>query len=112
MFFAFLIGAALIAVGIGALSGGGWATAGAVVLVVIGAKLLLMGLMFGFFGRRFRTMRRAGWSSEDGSGRGPWPCGRHRGSDAMRARMEAWHEMAHAGADSDTGSRDDDVTAE
>jgi hypothetical protein len=112
MFFALLIGAGLVAVGIGALGGGGWATAGAIVLLVIGAKLLLMALMFGFFGRRFRRMRRNGWDAESSGRYGPWPCGRRHGSESMRSRMEEWHEMAHAGVESDGGSPDDDVTAE
>ena len=109
MFFALLIGAALVAVGIGALGGGGWATAGAVVLLIIGGKLLFMALMFAFFGRRFRAMRRAGRDPEVDAHFGPWPCGR-RGD--RRARLEEWRRMTNAGAESDGGSPGDVATAE
>ncbi len=101
MFFMILLGLGLIAVGIGATFGGSWATVGAVVLLAIGLKVLFMSLAFGFFGRRARAKWHRNMGPE-GEGRyGPWPCGRH--SETMRSRMNEWHEMAHAGAEPDTG---------
>ena len=110
MIFLFLLGIGLVALGVGSLAGGGWATVGAVVLLVLGAKLLFGAIMFRFFGRRLRAGR---WHWAPGvAGRyGRWPCG--RGSESIRTRMDAWHEMAHAGVETDAGSADqDDATAE
>lgn len=114
MFFLFLLGAGLIAVGIGATFGGAWATVGAVVLLAIGLKLLFMILVFGVFRRRARKTwhkkgwgsdenRRAwheGWDSDDEDRYGPWPCGRR-----FRGRMGDWHDRARDGreAGSTTG---------
>ena len=110
MFIVFLLGIALVAVGVGATFGGGWATVGAVVLLAIGLKVLFMAVMFGFVGRRFRAMRRQGWTPDEGGRKGPWPCGRH--SDTIHTRMHEWHEMAHAGADTEGGTADSgDATA-
>jgi hypothetical protein len=94
VFFVILLGIALVAIGITATLGGAWATVAAVLLVAIGLKVLFMGTAFGFFRRRAR----AGWQRGQGpdeSGRyGPWPCGRR--SEAFKARMDEWHETAHA----------------
>jgi hypothetical protein len=102
MFFVILLALALIAVGVGATFGGAWATVGAVVLLAIGLKVLFMALGFRFFGRRARARWHSNWDSETQGRRGPWPCGRH--SESIKARMNEWHEMAHAGAGSDSGS--------
>ena len=111
MFFVILLGAGLVAIGIASTFGGAWATVGTVVLMVIGFKLLFMTLMFGFFGRRFRAKRGRGWNPDEGSRHGPWPCGRH--SETIKARMDTWHEIAHAGAETDAGaSGHGDATAE
>ena len=111
MFFVFLLGIALIAVGVGATFGGGWATVGAVVLLAIGLKVLFMALAFGFFRRRARDRWQRSWLADESGSRGPWPCGRH--SETIKSRMHEWHEMAHAGAGPDGGAAPDgDATAE
>ena len=99
MFFVILLGLALIAVGVGATFGGAWATVGAVVLLAIGLKVLLMALGFGIFGRRARARWQRNWGPDASGRRGPWPCGRH--SEGIKARMNEWHEMAHAGVGPD-----------
>jgi len=102
VFFVILLGAGLVAIGIASTFGGAWATVGTVVLLVIGFKLLFITLMFGFFGRRFRAKRDRGWNPDAAGRYGPWPCGRR--SETIKARMDEWHEMAHAGADTDAGA--------
>ena len=96
MFFVILLGAALIAAGIGVTFGGAWATIGAVVLLAVGIKVFLMGTAFGFFRRRARARWHRSWGPEGEGERGPWPCGGHRRH--LRDRMDEWHEEAHAGA--------------
>ena len=99
MFFMILLGAALIAAGIGVTFGGAWATIGAVVLLAIGIKVFFMGTAFRFFRRRARARWHQAWEEGDGP-RGPWACGPH----GMRRRMDAWHEQAHAGSASGEGN--------
>jgi hypothetical protein len=97
VFFVILLGMALIAAGIVSLLGGSWATVAAVLLVAIGLKVLFMGTAFGFFRRRARARWERGWSADEDGRHGPWPCGRH--SEAIKARMDQWHEKAHAAAE-------------
>jgi len=111
VFFVILLGISLVAIGIGSTLGGSWATVGAVVLLALGLKVLFMAIMFGFFGRRFRAMRRRGWNADEAGWHGRWPCG--PGSESVKTRMDEWHQMAHAGAETDAGAPDqDDATAE
>lgn len=102
--FVILLGIGLVAVGIGATLGGGWATVGAVVLLALGLKVLFMAVTFMFLGRRFRAMHRRSGDPETIGRHGRWSCG--PGSESMKARMEEWHRMAHAGPGIDDGIAD------
>lgn len=101
MFFAILLGLGLIALGVGVTFEGAWATVGAVVLIALGLKLLFMGTAFGFFRRRARARWHRYMESGDEGRYGPWPCG--PGAKHIRARMDEWHEKAHAGVAPDAG---------